>query len=219
GPEGSHPNGTNSAPNEEHWTIRRWTAEELTSETPLGLKWHTRKTNLNGTGVTGSLFVNGEMVDSASFAGNDGVGEIRTWYANLNPGDVVDLALTPVGPDGDAADGSDGSANWLRVDTYIPIGAEQPDGSPFLAALKQGLQISDVFLDKDNKTIVVSWPSGNGRSYALDISTGLLDSVEDGSWEEYDDSIPGEADETTYEVIMEDELPRKLFIRVRDITD
>ena len=43
--------------------------------------------------------------------------------------------------------------------------------------------------------------------------------VEDGSWEEYDDSIPGEADETTYEVIMEDELPRKLFIRVRDITD
>ena len=219
GPEGSHPNGTNSAPNEEHWTVRRWTADELTSETPIGLKWHTRKTNLNGTGVTGSLFVNGEMVDSASFAGNDGVGQIRTWYANLNPGDVVDLALTPVGPDGNSTDGSDGSANWLRVDTYIPIGAEQPDGSPFLAALKQGLQISDVFFDKSNKTIVVSWPSGNGRSYALDISSGLLDSIEDGSWEEYDDSIPGEADETTYEVIIEDELPKRLFIRVRDITD
>ena len=219
GPEGSHPNGTNSAPNEEHWTVRRWTADELTSETPIGLKWHTRKTNLNGTGVTGSLFVNGGMVDSASFAGNDGVGEIRTWYANLNPGDVVDLALTPVGPDGNSTDGSDGSANWLRVDTYIPIGAEQPDGSPFLAALKQGLQISDVFFDKSNKTIVVSWPSGNGRSYALDISSGLLDSIEDGSWEEYDDSIPGEDDETTYEVIIEDELPKRLFIRVRDITD
>ena len=157
-------------------------------------------------------------MDSVSFAGNDGVGEIRTWYANLNPGDIVDLALTPVGPDGNAQDGSDGSANWLRVDTYIPIGAKQPDGSPFLAALKQGLQISDVFLDIDNKTIVVSWPSGTGRSYALDVSTALLGSVEDGSWEEYDDSIPGEEDETSYEVIIEDEIPERFFIRVRDIT-
>ena len=78
--------------------------------------------------------------------------------------------------------------------------------------------IKFVFLDIDNKTIVVSWPSGTGRSYALDVSTGLLGSVEDGSWEEYDDSIPGEEDETSYEVIIENEIPERFFIRVRDIT-
>ena len=42
-----------------------------------------------------------------------GQGKFGTWYENLNPGDIVDIALTPVGPDGNASDGSDGSANWF----------------------------------------------------------------------------------------------------------
>ena len=219
GPEGSHPNGTNSAPNEEHWTIRRWTASELTSETPVGLTWHTRKNNLNGGGVTGSLYVNGSLVDTLSFAGNDGTGEIRTWYENLNPGDIVDIALTPVGPDGNGSDGSDGSANWLRVDTRIPPGASQPDGTPFLAALAQGLQVTDILYDPELPSLLVTWPSGAGRNYAVDISTGLLGGVDEGSWEEYDDSIPGEGGETTYEIIIEEPLPPRFFIRIRDVTE
>ncbi|NIP92269.1 MAG: hypothetical protein GWO24_01855, partial [Akkermansiaceae bacterium] len=61
-PEGNHPNGTNSAPNEEHWTIRRWTASDLDEVTPLALIWHMRKTNPNGNGVTGAIHINGEQV-------------------------------------------------------------------------------------------------------------------------------------------------------------
>ena len=116
-------------------------------------------------------------------------------------------------------DGSDGSANWLRVDTLIPLGARQPDGTPFLAALAQGLQVTDILYDPESPSLLVTWPSGAGRNYAVDISPGLLGAGDEGSWEEYDDSIPGEVDETTYEIILEDPTPTRFFIRVRDVTE
>ena len=40
---------------------------------------------------------------------------MRSQVVSLSEGDVVDLALTPMGPDGGATDSSDGSANWLKV--------------------------------------------------------------------------------------------------------
>ena len=63
--ENSHPNGTNSAPNEEHWTVRRWTAEGLDGESAVRISWSTRKVNPNGDGVTGAVHLNGERLDSA----------------------------------------------------------------------------------------------------------------------------------------------------------
>ncbi|NIP92266.1 MAG: hypothetical protein GWO24_01840, partial [Akkermansiaceae bacterium] len=82
--EGTHPNGTNSAPNEEHWTIRRWTASGLGDVTPVRVVWHTRKANPNNDGVTGSLHLNGVELDTRTIAGNDATGFIRTYYLNLN---------------------------------------------------------------------------------------------------------------------------------------
>ncbi len=123
--EASHPNGTNSAPNEEHWTIRRWTSS-LSGE--YYIVWHTRKQNANGTGVTGKLFHNSVLLSSATIAGGDTAGVKRAVRVTLSEGDIIDLALTPEGVGGDLSDGSDGSFNWFYVDdeapTNIPIDIE-----------------------------------------------------------------------------------------------
>ncbi len=127
--ENSHPNGTNSAPNEEHWTVRRWTAEGLDGESAVRISWSTRKVNSNGDGVTGALHVNGERLESAGVSDTTGVD--RIYYANISNGDVLDLILSPQGQTS-AIDGSDGSANSMRIDNRIPAVAIQPDGSLFI---------------------------------------------------------------------------------------
>ncbi len=121
GPTGTHPNGINSAPNEEQWSIRRWVANDLTETTPLEVTWQTAKSNLAGDGVSAKLLINGAEVDSATIAGNDGIGVERKFYINANPGDVIDLALTPVGVTNDS-DGSDGSINRLTIRDELPDG-------------------------------------------------------------------------------------------------
>ncbi len=120
GAETTHPNGTNSAPLEEHWTIRRWVS--TVAQVDAAITWRMRKTNLNGGGVTGILFLNGEMLDEAAIAGNDGVGVTRTVLKELKVGDLVELALTPVGNLGDTGDGADGSANRLTISDEPPDG-------------------------------------------------------------------------------------------------
>ncbi|MGQ9590282.1 MAG: thrombospondin type 3 repeat-containing protein [Planctomycetota bacterium] len=123
--ENTHPNGANSAPGEEHWTIRRW---ESSYTGYVALTWHMRKRNLNPTGVSGYLFLNGELLDTATIAGRDGVGVTRKVYANIASGDLVDLALGPTGIGGDRSDGSDGSANWLRIDPETKCDVVNPAG-------------------------------------------------------------------------------------------
>lgn len=130
GPEGVHPNGFNNGI--EHWAIRRWKASELTQPTAVSLTWRLWKTNPNGDGVSGYLFVNGKQVDWLTIQGGDSAGAIRKVYLVLQPNDIVDLAHAPNGRT-DGHDGSDGSGMWLRVDTRIPANAKQPDGAPFAA--------------------------------------------------------------------------------------
>ena len=62
-------------------------------------------------------------------------------------------------------------------------------------------------------------PSVSGRTYALDIATELISSDGVGVWQEFDDNIPGEEDETSYDVVLDDELSQKFFIRVSDNTE
>ncbi|MGQ9590331.1 MAG: thrombospondin type 3 repeat-containing protein [Planctomycetota bacterium] len=123
----THPNGTNSAPGEEHWTIRRWLADR---DAKVAIIWHMRKTNPAGAGVTGILFVNGEELDRATIIGGDTTGVKRTVVRDISRGDLIDLALTPEGktfcsPFPDTADSSDGSLNILRISTVLP-----PDPGP-----------------------------------------------------------------------------------------
>ena len=132
GGELTHPNGTGNG--DLHWTIRRW-APQLQAVTPLALIWEVRKQNLNcGQGVTGSLHINGERVDFLTIANDDGAGEVRTFYADVEPGDLIDLALSPFGTDDTNNDGCDGSFTRLKVSRGIPAQAQQPDGSPFVPA-------------------------------------------------------------------------------------
>ena len=130
----THPNGTNSAPNEEHWTVRRYvvpasasseadpTPIDFTTPQPVEIAWTARKTNLNNDGVTGKMFVNGNEVESFVMSGNDGGGLDRRVYADLKEGDIVEVHLTPVGVTNDG-DGSDGSATSLTLSGVIPPNA------------------------------------------------------------------------------------------------
>ena len=128
GKENTHPN---SSP--VHWSIRRWVANQLTKATPLAFRWHVHKSNTGGgNGVTGGLYINGKLMDKAIIGGADGVGVTRTYFANVSPGDKVDLTLSPRGADGVDSDGSDGSINRFLVDPTIPADPRQPDGSVFI---------------------------------------------------------------------------------------
>jgi hypothetical protein len=189
GPENSHPNGAASAPNEEHWTIRRWSpAGEITEERPLALRWNVRKTNLSGTGVTGALYINGVLVDESVIAGNDGVGTTRTFYALVKPTDVIDLVHSPVGLGDDRADGADGSALWLRVDSYVPADARQPDGTPFVPGGQ--LEISGITAGATQVTL--RWSSSAGATYKIEASGDLS------AWTTLRAGHPATGTETTY---------------------
>ena len=50
----------------------------------------------------------------------------RTLEVNLAEGDVLDLALSPVGPNDNRHDGSDGSGNWLRISQNLKWVAGAP---------------------------------------------------------------------------------------------
>ncbi|MFP6737771.1 MAG: thrombospondin type 3 repeat-containing protein, partial [Planctomycetota bacterium] len=63
---------------------------------------------------------NGVELDRAVIPGGDGIGVTRIRVVEIAEGDVIDLALTPTGPNDNRSDGSDGSANWLRVTGDLP---------------------------------------------------------------------------------------------------
>jgi len=117
----THPNGTNSPPNAEHWTIRRWVS---THAGRAAIRWHLRKDNPTGGGVTGMLFLNGEEIDRQAIPGADAVGIGRTRVVTLKVDDVIDLALAPAGPCTDAADSGDGSFNLLAVTEDLDAAGE-----------------------------------------------------------------------------------------------
>lgn len=91
------PNGVNSG--DEHWAIRRYISEGAGS---LEVSWRVRKSGLaaGGSGVSGRVFHNGELVDSKVLPG-----DATTWVTStvvidgVNIGDAIDFAIDPRGTD------------------------------------------------------------------------------------------------------------------------
>ncbi len=164
GPQNTHPNaGTGDT----QWTIRRWVATELTKATPLGVRWHTRHVAVTcgGNGITGLLYVNGVLQDSAVIPFTDGTGVIRTYYINAQPGDKIDLALSAKGTDGLETDGCDGSANWFQVDPTIPLNPKQPDGTPFIPAGSQ-ITVTSAY-NAAQSQLTLNWNAVAGSTYTV----------------------------------------------------
>ena len=114
GQEDSHPNGTNSAPNEEHWVVRRWIATEAGDFTVDG---RLRASNPNQSGTTIVLYHNDTEIGRVANNVGGGAENDRTvtGFLTLAVGDRLDLALTPEGVDGNRADGSDGSRFSMTI--------------------------------------------------------------------------------------------------------
>lgn len=187
--QGTHPNGENSFPNEEHWAIRRWVASEISKETPVAIIWQIRKENPSGDGVTGGIYVNGEPLDTVTIEGGDTSNPIRRVYANLNPNDTVDLAITPEGVS-DRSDGSDGSITWFWVDTRIPADPRQPDGTVFGPAGR--ITFESATYDSAQNRIILTWPSSAGATYTIEASEDLT------NWNPVQQNLPSAGTTTTY---------------------
>lgn len=115
-PEFGHPNGVNSAPNEEHWAVRRWTSNYAGD---VFVTTHLRAQNTNGTGTGYRLYHNGTLIGMGNIAGNDATGITQKHIiVDVQEGDTIDMALTPVGDTGDRSDGADGSFFRLSIDSF-----------------------------------------------------------------------------------------------------
>jgi len=104
---GTHPNGTTSAPNHEHHTIRRWVSPY---NAVLDLSW-TMVRGAGGNGVEGFLYHNDVLIDTSLSPVSTArvVSDLQ-----VKAGDTIDLALGPNGPDG-----SDGSTNRMTIDAEL----------------------------------------------------------------------------------------------------
>jgi hypothetical protein len=159
------------------------------------------------------LFSDGEVIDTFGDINVDGTGE--PW--EYKDGYAVRIGGEPGEFKVDNYSFSNGGLDTLDEAAHASTIASLFKGNP--SEPLEELQITDIFLDRKNNTIVVSWPSVSGRTYALEITTELISSDGIGVWQEFDDNIPGEEDETSYDVALNDEFSQKFFIRVRDNTE
>jgi len=115
-----HPNATNSAPNEEHWVVRRYTVGAGEGGGAVDVNWLLRKANPNcGDGVTGYLFHNGNQIDTASIAFSNATGVFRNAsIPSVSAGDTIDLMLSPTDPANDSCDGSQFFMDLNRRNTF-----------------------------------------------------------------------------------------------------
>ncbi len=82
-----------------HWAIRRW---EVDFPGTAEVEWSIVKSTVGGDGLTGRVYHNGVQVDSITLAGDDRDPVKRTVeIRNVRPGDVIDLAVDPLGVGGD----------------------------------------------------------------------------------------------------------------------
>jgi hypothetical protein len=100
-----HPNGSNSAPNEEHWAVRRYTVQPGVPAV-VDLNWSLAAQNTGGSGTTLNVYRNGNPIANATTSSGAGLSGVVP-FTNLAVGDVIDFALSPEGQPTEATDPMD----------------------------------------------------------------------------------------------------------------
>jgi len=172
----------------EQWAVRRWVA---TDGGTFALTWTLRKTTTGGSGVTGLLFVNGTLFDRATISGVDGIGLRRVRVVLLEPGDFVDLAISPQGIDGARNSNADSCSVRLIIDDEPPDRdddglAEHLDNCPETANASQRDSDSDGVGDVCDNCPETANPdqvdrTSNGVGDVCDEGVVIADSLSDWS--------------------------------------
>ena len=130
---GGHPNGIGPAPQDSIiWAVRRYTSEVAGT---LDLSYLLRKNNtanVNGRGITGHLFVDGNELLDQFIANADGVGVQGVLTIAVTVGSPIDLAIDPTGLETSPRDFSIHSARADGTDFSIvlnPHAVPVPPGS------------------------------------------------------------------------------------------
>ena len=143
--------------------------------------WTVRKQDTaGGNGVTGGIWLNGKKQVAVAIAANSSQGATRTNYLSVKPTDVIDLVLTPVGPNGVRTDGNDNSVTTLRIETVpdtdsdgLPDPWENIYSPGDLAKLRAA---GDA--DGDGLTDLAEMPLGTDPTKADTDGDGLADGAE-----------------------------------------
>jgi len=167
------------------WTIRRWQASELIEKSPVALKWTLAKGDATcGNGVTGAIYINGQLADKATIAFDQTTVLTRTWHALLAPGDFVDLVLQPLGADGTDDLACDHALMTLSVSTAIPNFPRQPDNKEFLSSLVTP-KLEILSQSTAGGRSALNWRSQVSATYGIKASSDLV------NWTELASGLPG----------------------------
>lgn len=156
------------------WTIRRWQASEMIEKRPVALQWTLAKGDATcGNGVTGALYINGQLADQATIPFDQTTVLTRTWHALLAPGDFVDLVLQPLGADGTEDLACDQALMTLSVSTVIPIYPRQPDNTIWLSTLSTP-KLEVLSQSAANGRSALKWRSQASATYGIQVSSDLV---------------------------------------------
>lgn len=173
--DGSELTGTSSRPGgSSRWTVRRWQSE-LTQKGPVSLKWTLAKDDVTcGNGVTGALYLNGQLADKTTIAFDRATTVTRTFYALLCPADRVDLVLRPLGTDGTDDAQCDTTRLTLIVNTTIAPEPKQPNGRLFVTSLTgPKFDILSQTRSAAGDQVSLRWRSLPEATYGVDASGDL----------------------------------------------
>jgi hypothetical protein len=158
------------------WTVWRWQASELTQKGPVSLRWTLAKQDITcGNGVTGALFINGQLADKTTIAFDRATTLTRTYYALLCPADRIDLVLRPLGTDGTDDAQCDNTLMTLVVNTTIAPEPKQPNGKLFVSSLTAPkFDILSQTRSAAGDQVTLNWRSLSEATYGVEASGDLV---------------------------------------------
>lgn len=207
---GSEITETHSRPSRRIWIIRRWQASELIETGPVSLTWSLAKEEGTcGNGVTGALYINGQVADKTSISFDRVSAVTRTFYAILCPNDRVDLVLRSLGTDGAVDLLCDSSLMTLAVSTSINPSPRQPDGRNFISTLKSSsFSVKAPVLSASGEQVRLNWRAQSSATYGVEASSDLI------NWTRIKTGLAGSPCQSVMTEVISRPTPGQRFYRV-----